>query len=788
MAYLGNSPVLSQQEYRNIDNISGSFNGVTTSFPLLVNGVAPVPAPQSSNQCLISVNGVVQKPDDTGASGFRLSGGNIVFSAAPTGGQSFFGVILAGADYIYAGSNFPDGTVTAPSITFAQDLDTGFYRSGAGEVKFTANGANAVTLSANNLTAPSFIPTSSTAPSNGVYLPAANNVAISTNGTGRLFINSSGQVGVGTSPVSTFHVNGTGRFEASQSLICNGTTGTYATWLYNGTAVGDIGTANQAVSGGGNTDFAITTRSATNLVFGIGTSERMRLDSSGGFQFKGAGTAGVTQAVSFNGSAPVNSLVVDSSGRVGLGTSTFGSGAGQGTGTIAQINGSLYVYEGTNTGNHGGAVAFGVNANASYTPMAQIKGLLTNAPGTEQQGDLAFYTRPTGSAGQTLTERLRITEAGRVGIGTQTPVGIGAGYTGLTINGSSASTLYMQGGGTSGGRLLATNTDFYIGTVQASGSVIFQRQDGSYESARIDSSGRLLVGTSTTGSVLTKTIELHSVCTNALDQPAYQIYSFPGTATSHCGYFQFFRSRGTSVGTNTIVASGDRLGMVRFAGANGTGYDSAAEIYAEVDGTPGAASDMPGRLVFSTTADGASSPTERMRISNVGKTSITAASGSGSEALRTENSTNTSGAQCLTTNLGSNCNNTSSYHLIAAIAGTDKYYIYGNGTTGTPSDNRLKKNIETARDGYLEDLSQLRVVKYNWNEQEDDEPKELGVIAQEVEAVFPGLIQQGPVKEDGTSYKGVKTSVLPFMLLKALQEATARIESLEAEVAALKGA
>ena len=74
MAYLGNSPVLSQQEYRNIDNISGSFNGVTTSFPLLVNGVAPVPAPQSSNQCLISVNGVVQKPDDTGASGFRLSG------------------------------------------------------------------------------------------------------------------------------------------------------------------------------------------------------------------------------------------------------------------------------------------------------------------------------------------------------------------------------------------------------------------------------------------------------------------------------------------------------------------------------------------------------------------------------------------------------------------------------------------------------------------------------------------------------------------------------------------
>jgi hypothetical protein len=113
---------------------------------------------------------------------------------------------------------------------------------------------------------------------------------------------------------------------------------------------------------------------------------------------------------------------LDSSGRLGLGTSVFGSGAGQGTGTVAQINGSLYVYEGNNSGNHGGAIAFGTSGtNASYTPMAQIKGLLTNAPGTEQQGDLAFYTRPTGSAGQTLTERLRITSGGAVGIGTTSP-------------------------------------------------------------------------------------------------------------------------------------------------------------------------------------------------------------------------------------------------------------------------------------------------------------------------------------------------------------------------------
>jgi hypothetical protein len=49
-------------------------------------------------------------------------------------------------------------------------------------------------------TAASFIPTSSTAPTNGVYLPAANSVAISTNGTGRLFVDASGNVSVGITP------------------------------------------------------------------------------------------------------------------------------------------------------------------------------------------------------------------------------------------------------------------------------------------------------------------------------------------------------------------------------------------------------------------------------------------------------------------------------------------------------------------------------------------------------------------------------------------------------------
>jgi hypothetical protein len=75
------------------------------------------------------------------------------------------------------------------------------------------------------------------------------------------------------------------------------------------------------------------------------------------------------------------------------------------------------------------------------------------------------------------------------------------------------------------------------------------------------------------------------------------------------------KSAGGSVGSNTLVSSGSILGLLTFQGNDGTEFVQAADIKAEVDGTPGA-NDMPGRLVFSTTADGASSPTERMRITS----------------------------------------------------------------------------------------------------------------------------------------------------------------------------
>ena len=148
MPYIGND-IRSNEDYKIIDDISSGFNGNATSFALQVNGSAPVPFPKLAQQLLISINGVIQEPDPTGSTGFKISGTNIVFSSAPTGGHAFFGVIYAGADYVNAGGTFPDGTSEVPSISFTTDTDTGIFRSGSGLVSVVSNGTKVVTFPSN---------------------------------------------------------------------------------------------------------------------------------------------------------------------------------------------------------------------------------------------------------------------------------------------------------------------------------------------------------------------------------------------------------------------------------------------------------------------------------------------------------------------------------------------------------------------------------------------------------------------------------------------------------------
>jgi hypothetical protein len=246
------------------------------------------------------------------------------------------------------------------------------------------------------------------------------------------------------------------------------------------------------------------------------------------------------------------------------------------------------------------------------------------------------------------------------------------------------------------------------------------------------------------------------------------------------------------VGTTSATYSASGRGLVEINGSSTsllalkTGGNAAGYVYH--DGTEmSVVNTKAGSLQLTTNGS------ERCRITSDGNLLLGVTSGSGiNERLNITTNTNqtarfintnaTSGNISIVSTLGANTDNTSSYHILTATNGATRFYVYGNGTSGNASDQNLKKNIETTRDGYAEDLCRLRVVKYNWNDQADGSPKELGWIAQEVEQVFPNLVQDGLPNENGERFKEVKTSVLPFMLLKALQEQQAIIESLKARL------
>ena len=193
MPYIGNT-IRAADDYRLIDDISSGFNGNERTFALQVAGSAPVPFPKSPQQVLISVNGVIQEPDPTGASGFNLVGTNIVFSSAPTNGHAFFGIIYATADYLNAGGNFPSGSLGAPSITFIGDENSGLYRKSGGSVGFVSDAteianfdSNGITISSGNL----ILGDSSGANDDRIKLGASGDLEIFHNGS-HSFITDSG--------------------------------------------------------------------------------------------------------------------------------------------------------------------------------------------------------------------------------------------------------------------------------------------------------------------------------------------------------------------------------------------------------------------------------------------------------------------------------------------------------------------------------------------------------------------------------------------------------------------
>jgi hypothetical protein len=518
-----------------------------------------------------------------------------------------------------ASGNFSAGTITAAL--------TGAASSNVLKAGDTMTGALVVPLASAATPSLTFTGDLNT----GIYSPGANQLAVATNGTGRLFVDASGRVGVNAEPSIEFEVRNP---SDAVSYRIGVTASDYPTSFKRvgfqlfgagvagstlGLSSADLGAIQFLNTSAG----AIYTNGAAPIVFGTTNTERLRITSAG---LVGIGTSAPTARLHLSGTNTAGGIkIVDSSAAlaapgievIGKRSDSNGSSAFAGKLLLSKNRTDAAI----NSVNFLGSVAFGGNhtdgteANILYS--ASIAGISDGAfnSATDMPTALVFNTGATGRAPDTVgvttgTERLRITSAGNVGIGTTSP---GAA---LEINAAAA-------------------TSPFIAKINTS------------EFARIDSSGRLLVGTSSA-----RTGVFYNGDANAI--PRLQIEAAGTGASSSASaaigivrnsdvagaqpYLAFARTRGTTLGSASVVSSGDGIGTISFQGADGTDFVEAASITAQVDGTPGA-NDMPGRLVFSTTADGASSPTERVRLTNTGALLVgttTTPTGAGSGAVVAE--------------------------------------------------------------------------------------------------------------------------------------------------------
>lgn len=209
--------------------------------------------------------------------------------------------------------------------------------------------------------------------------------------------------------------------------------------------------------------------------------------------------------------------------------------------------------------NLGEMLWFGADGTDFESPAAAVRCEVDNTPGAgDMPGRLVFLT--TADGGETLTEALRITSTQDVRINN------GGG---LIVGDTSAQITISDGDGSTN---LIPEVQI-LGTGKADGSLL------------------LMVNSATATSAAAPSVNL-------------------------------VKSAHATLGSNTIVVSGEVLGEVNFFGADGTDFEScAASIRGLVDGTPGVG-DMPGRIAFYTSADNAETPLEKARIAGAAATAL----------------------------------------------------------------------------------------------------------------------------------------------------------------------
>jgi hypothetical protein len=392
----------------------------------------------------------------------------------------------------------------------------------------------------------------------------------------------------------------------------------------NGTIaqVGRIGTYNVHPATGYLGEMTFSTRDGLSMI------EAMRIDQVQRVNIGGTQTA-------INGSSSKLQVLGDSKSTSLISSLRFSNDSGpphfifgkSRSGTISTVGTSVsssdtlgYLAWAGDDGTDLGTVAAAIDVQVDGTPGSN-----------DMPGRMRFFTTADGS--QTPTERMRITQQGYVGINETSP------NSGLHIKGSSSASWLTIENTLAGNYSIVDFLDHtgsrvgYVGTYNTTNSLfLYGAQDGPIEfftnganAGRIDSSQRLLIGTSTARTDFsgnTAGLQLEGT-----DLTGSSLAITRNTNNSFGSVIYINKTRGTSDGSDTIVSSGDTIGEIIFEGADGNELVRSAQINATVDSTPGLA-DMPGRLTFPTTADGASATSERMRIDKdgnllVGKTSTT---------------------------------------------------------------------------------------------------------------------------------------------------------------------
>ena len=386
------------------------------------------------------------------------------------------------------------------------------------------------------------------------------------------------------------------------------TTGAFTSVSGNGVALTAINASNVT---SGTLDNARTTGNTANSA-----STLVLRDSNGAF------SAGNVTAANFIGAGTtitsINASNI-SSGTIDNSRTTAASANGASTIVLRDAGGNFTAN--TITANIAGDISGGTNINASNITSGTINNARTTAASSNGAStivlrdvngsfDANVVNATDLSGGGTLITSMN---ASNLSAGTVPVARVSGSYTGITGVGTVTA-------GTWQGNVIATtyggtNLSSFTanGVVYASSTTALATGSGFVYDGTNVLIGSTTARTSGSGSGINLQVEGTPTPSNfGLIRNSNN--AFPAR-------MMIAKTRGTTVGSNTIVQNNDQLGLIEFDGADGTALVVGASIEAYVDGTPGT-NDMPGRLVFNTTADGGSTPTERMRITSAGLVGI----------------------------------------------------------------------------------------------------------------------------------------------------------------------